>query len=51
MQYVGYLHRDPDQPGSDFRLKKLNEFNGDYVTAEMVKAFIISGEHRGRFGQ
>jgi len=31
-------------------LGKLNEFGGDYVKAEMVKAFIDSSEYRARFG-
>jgi hypothetical protein len=31
------------------RLSKLNEFNGNFERAEMVKAFIISGEFRDRF--
>ncbi len=56
MQYFGYLRRNPDDPqdtdysGYDFWLTKLNEFNGNFVNAEMVKAFIVSGEYRGRFG-
>ena len=56
MQYFGYLRRNPDDPqdtdytGYDFWLTKLNEFNGNFVNAEMVKAFIISGEYRHRFG-
>ena len=56
MQYYGYLRRDPDAPpDSDFRgwefwLSKLNEFNGNYIRAEMVKAFIDSIEYRNRFG-
>lgn len=58
MQYFGYLRRnpnDPPQPGLDFSgynfwLGKLNEFNGNFVNAEMVKAFIISGEYIERFG-
>jgi len=56
MQYLGYLRRnpndpqDPDYSGFDFWLQKLNQFNGDYVKAEMVKAFISSGEYRQRFG-
>jgi hypothetical protein len=56
MQYFGYLRRDPDAaPDADFSgynfwLTKLNQFNGDYNAAEMVKAFIISGEYRQRFG-
>jgi hypothetical protein len=49
-QYYGYLRRDPDQDGFNFWLKKLNQFNGDYISAEMVKAFITSLEYRGRFG-
>lgn len=56
MQYFGYLRRDPnntpntDFSGYEFWLKKLNEFDGDYVAAEMVKAFITSDEYRERFG-
>ncbi|HEX7313869.1 MAG TPA: carboxypeptidase regulatory-like domain-containing protein [Pyrinomonadaceae bacterium] len=51
MQYFGYLRRDPDAAGFNFWLSKLNAFNGDYVRAEMVKAFITSIEYRSRFGQ
>jgi aldose sugar dehydrogenase len=56
MQYFGYLRRDPDDlpdsdySGYDFWLTKLNQFNGNFVNAEMVKAFLVSGEYRGRFG-
>jgi hypothetical protein len=50
MQYFGYLRRDPDQDGYDFWLNKLNSFNGDFIRAEMVKAFISSSEYRQRFG-
>jgi len=58
MQYFGYLRRNPndapeptlDYTGYDFWLTKLNQFNGDYVRAEMVKAFIVSSEYRQRFG-
>ena len=56
MQYFGYLRRNPndlpdsDYPGYDFWLTKLNQFNGNYQSAEMVKAFIVSGEYRQRFG-
>ncbi len=55
MQYFGYLRRNPnDAPdlnfsGYDFWLGKLNQFNGDFRAAEMVKAFILSGEYRDRF--
>ncbi|MET0623188.1 MAG: Calx-beta domain-containing protein, partial [Pyrinomonadaceae bacterium] len=57
MQYFGYLRRNPDDlPDSDFSgwqfwLSKLNEFGGDYIQAEMVKAFISAPEYRRRFGQ
>jgi hypothetical protein len=56
MQYFGYLQRDPDSgPDSDFVgynfwLGKLNDFNGNYIAAEMVKAFITSTEYMDRFG-
>jgi probable HAF family extracellular repeat protein len=57
MQFFGYLRRNPDDAqdtdytGYDFWLQKLNQFNGDFVKAEMVKAFITSIEYRQRFGQ
>ncbi len=59
MQYFGYLHRNPNDPpeatldfqGYNFWLTKLNQFNGNFIQAEMVKAFIVSGEYRRRFGQ
>ena len=56
MQYFGYLRRNPndfqdvDYTGYDFWLTKLNQFNGNYENAEMVKAFITSIKHRRRFG-
>ena len=56
MQYFGYLRRntndspDSDYTGYDFWLTKLNQFNGNFVNAEMVKAFIQSDEYRKRFG-
>lgn len=56
MQYFGYLQRNPnDAPDSNyagwnFWLSKLDQFNGDYRAAEMVKAFISSTEYRSRFG-
>jgi len=49
MEYFGYLRRDPDASGFQFWLNKLNEFNGNFERAEMVKAFIVSGEYRDRF--
>ncbi|MBC8032046.1 MAG: ExeM/NucH family extracellular endonuclease [Pyrinomonadaceae bacterium] len=49
MEYFGYLRRDPDQSGYDFWLQKLNHFDGNFERAEMVKAFISSGEYRARF--
>jgi subtilisin family serine protease len=56
MQYFGYLRRNPndtpdvDYSGYDFWLTKLNQFNGNFIDAEMVKAFIASTEYRQRFG-
>jgi aldose sugar dehydrogenase len=50
MEYFGYLRRDPDAAGYAFWLAKLNLF-GNYLDAEMVKAFITSPEYRSRFGQ
>jgi len=55
MQYFGYLRRNPnegqdtDYSGYEFWLNKLNTFNGNFIKAEMVKAFIISSEYRNRF--
>ncbi len=51
MEYFGYLRRDPDQSGYQFWLNKLNQFGGNFEQAEMVKAFINSGEYRARFAQ
>ncbi len=59
MQYFGYLRRNPDDApeqnrdfaGYNFWLSKLNEFNGDFIQAEMVKAFLSAEEYRRRFGQ
>ena len=56
MQYFGYLRRNPNDPpdsnfsGYNFWLAKLNSFNGNFIAAEMVKAFINSSEYRQRFG-
>ena len=49
MEYFGYLRRDPDETGFQFWLSKLNKSNGNYIEAEMVKAFINSDEYRKRF--
>jgi hypothetical protein len=49
MEYFGYLRRDPDESGYAFWLNKLSEFNGDFEHAQMVKAFINSGEYKARF--
>jgi DNA-binding beta-propeller fold protein YncE/mono/diheme cytochrome c family protein len=51
MQYFGYLRRDPDEPGFNFWLSKLEQFGGDFQKAEMVKAFLSSEEYRRRFSQ
>jgi hypothetical protein len=55
MQYFGYLRHNPNAErvrryedaspdtnfyGYNFWLGKLNQFNGNFVNAEMVKAFI-----------
>ena len=59
-QYFGYLRRNPDDvdfrglpdpnfDGYNFWLSKLNQFNGNFVEAEMVEAFITSIEYRRRF--
>jgi hypothetical protein len=49
MEYFGYLRRDPDAAGYQYWLNKLNQFNGNFEQAEMVKAFIVSSEYRDRF--
>jgi len=55
MQYFGYMRRNPDDPpdadfsGHQFWLDQLNRHDGNYVTAELVKAFILSLEYRRRF--
>jgi hypothetical protein len=57
MQYYGYLRRNPnrtpdnDWAGYEFWLTKLNEFGGNFVNAEMVRAFLDSAEYRQRFRQ
>jgi hypothetical protein len=61
-QYFGYLRRNPDdigfggQPdptfeGYNFWLSRLNQFNGNFIQAEMVRAFIESFEYGDRFGR
>ena len=55
IQYFGYLRRNPDDApdlnfsGYDFWLTKLNQFNGNFRAAEMVKAFLLSREYIERF--
>jgi hypothetical protein len=54
MEYYGYLQRNPnDAPEDDlnfagwnFWLTKLDQFNGDFVRAEMVKAFLAGVTQR-----
>ena len=41
---------DTNFDGYNFWLGKLNEFQGNYINAEMVKAFIQSDEYKHRFG-
>lgn len=56
MEYFGYLRRNPDDPpdtnfgGYNFWLAKLEQFDGNFIKAEMVKAFLSSKEYRSRFG-
>jgi subtilisin family serine protease len=56
MQYFGYLRRNPnaapdtDFTGYNFWLAKLIQFNGNFIEAEMVKAFLSATEYRRRFG-
>jgi len=47
MQYVGYLRRDPENPGYDSWLTYLNTHPGDFNT--MVWGFVDSSEYRNRF--
>jgi len=55
-EYYGYLRRNPTDPpdgndaGYQFWLTKLNSFGGNFINAEMVKAFLSSTEYRQRFG-
>lgn len=56
MEFFGYLRRNAnDAPdgkfaGYDFWVTKLTAAGGNYLEADMVKAFITSGEYRRRFG-
>jgi hypothetical protein len=56
MEFFGYLRRNPnDAPDGDFSgfnfwLNKLEQFNGNFQSAEMVKAFLDSTEYQQRFG-
>jgi hypothetical protein len=56
IRYFGYLRRNPDEPhdtdytGYDFRLTKLDQFDGNFIEAKLVKALINSIEYRQRFG-
>ena len=51
-----YLRRNPndsqdtDYTGYEFWVNKLNQFNGNFLATEMVRAFINSTEYRQRFG-
>jgi hypothetical protein len=57
MQYFGYMRRAPNSSpdtgfgGYEFWLKKLEDNGGNFVQAQMVRAFIDSIEYRQRFGQ
>jgi hypothetical protein len=52
--YLRYLQRPPDAEGFQFWAGKLNRRVpqvGDVDYSEMIRAFIVSGEYRGRLGQ
>ena len=55
MEYFGYMRRNPDDLpdgnylGYNHWLSKLQQFDGNHVKAEMVKAFLESIEYRTRF--
>lgn len=55
-EYFGYLRRNPnsspdnDYSGYDFWLSKMNQFNGNYLSAQMTSAYLLSDEYRHRFG-
>jgi hypothetical protein len=51
MQYYGYLRRDPNAEGCLHWAGKLESFNGNFISAEMVKAFISSDRYRKRLAQ
>ncbi|HEV3467954.1 MAG TPA: carboxypeptidase regulatory-like domain-containing protein [Pyrinomonadaceae bacterium] len=57
MEFFGYLRRNPDSApdrnfnGFFFWLGKLNEHDGNFISAEMVRSFIESIEYRARFGR
>lgn len=56
LQYFSYLQRNPndapdtDYGGYEFWLTKLNQFNGNFINAEIIQAFISSTEYQQRFG-
>ncbi|HVQ39432.1 MAG TPA: DUF4214 domain-containing protein, partial [Pyrinomonadaceae bacterium] len=49
MEYFGYMRRTEDTAGFNFWLGKLNSY-GDFLSAEMVRSFLLSPEYRRRFG-
>lgn len=56
LEYYGYLRRNPTDPpdgndsGYQFWLGKLNMAGGNFINADMVQSFLVSGEYRARFG-
>jgi len=40
---------DNNSKGFNFCITKLNQFNGDFLQAEAVKAILSSADYRGRF--
>jgi hypothetical protein len=62
LKFSGPALRNPNDPGFDgqpdpsfdgcyFWLSKLNQFNGNFMQAEMVEAFLASIEYRQRFAR
>jgi len=49
-QHAGDGPPDNSFAGYNFWEAKLIQFNGDFLKAEMVKAFLSSAEYRSRFG-
>jgi len=51
MEYMGLTATRRRAGGFAFWLNKLNQFNGNFEQANMVKSFIVSGEYLERFAR